>query len=178
MYMPISRREFAALATSISTFPLPQPTRSSAANEHSWSVNADVAESCSCPIPCPCNFGNPVKHCDASRLIQIREGHVDGADLTGISFVLTFSMGEWSKFYVSDRISHTQKTTFEKFLPFGFRGFHGMMRTLEYVPLEVDRTATSVEFSVPESSVVIEMVRGIGGKPITIDGLLSSSLIG
>ena len=148
--------------------------QAAAAAPIAWSFVADVAESCSCEIPCPCNFGQPTKdRCDGSRLIQIREGTVGGADLSGVGFVATFEMREWSKLYVDDAMDAAQRQAFDRILPLAFGGFKKIMRTLEYVTLEVARADARVRFSVPASTVEIELMRGIDGGPITISGLPS-----
>ena len=144
-----------------------------------WSVKADVAESCSCDVSCPCNFGSNPTHaqCHATRLIEITEGHYDGVDLAGVSFAVTFLMREWSKIYVDERIDEGQMQAFEALLPAAFGGFHRGMRSLERVPLSVDRTDDRLRFSVPESTVDIELMRGLGGRAVTIDGLPSPAFI-
>jgi hypothetical protein len=139
-----------------------------------WSIIADVAESCSCEIPCPCNFGRPTTdRCDGSRLIQITEGNIDGADLAGISFVATFEMREWVKLYVDETLSNVQMRAFANILPAAFSGFHKLTHLMELVPLTVARADDTVRFSVPASTVEIKLLRGKDGKPITIDGLPS-----
>lgn len=175
----ISRRRFTGLLTAASAAPLLGSQSSFAAPGDAWSLKADVAESCSCAIPCPCNFGHPTdKRCDGSRLIQIKQGHFGGVDLSGVSFIVTFNMGKWTKIYVDERISATQMPAFEKLLAAAFAGFHRQMRALTRAPLQVSRTESIVKFSVPESAVEMEMVKGLNGKPITIDGLPSPAFVG
>jgi hypothetical protein len=158
---------------------LAAPAASSMQTPAAWSVNAAVAESCSCGVTCPCNFGNPTQApCNGSRLIQINAGHHGGVNLAGVSFVVTFRMGQWAKIYVDETISDPQMKALEGLLPVAFGGFHKTMRSLQRVPLTVERTGETVRFSVPESTVAIERVRGLGGKPITVDGLPSPAFIG
>lgn len=150
------------------------PIKTVVATAQEWSVAADVAESCSCEVSCPCNFGQPTaSRCDGSRLIAIDEGHYGGVDLSGVTFVVTFEMREWSKIYVDDRISDVQMEALEQLLPVAFGGFHRGMRALRRVPLTIDRTDDTVRFSVPESTVEIRLMRGMDGRAITIDGLPS-----
>jgi hypothetical protein len=179
MTTPIDRRQFARLVALAAAAPLVASSRTIAAPGEAWAVKADVAESCSCPMPCPCNFGSPTdKRCDGSRLIQIRQGHFGGVDLSGVSFIVTFYMGNWSKLYVDNRINDAQFAAFEKLLPAAFAGFHRQMRSLQRVPVQVSRTETIVKFSVPESEVEIEIVKGMNGKPITVDNLPSPMFVG
>ena len=154
------------------------PTKNVAATAQEWSVAADVAESCSCDVSCPCNFGQPTaSRCDGSRLIAIDEGHYGGVDLSGVTFIVTFEMREWSKIYVDDRISDVQMEALEQLLPVAFGGFHRGMRSLQRVALTIERTEDMVRFSVPESTVEIQLMRGIDGQPITIDGLPSPAFV-
>jgi hypothetical protein len=179
MTTPVSRRQFGQLFAFAIGAPLVMPPRAAAAPGDAWAVKANIAESCSCPVPCPCNFGMPTdKRCDGSRLIQMTKGHFGGVDLSGVSFVVTFYMGNWAKIYVDNRITDAQFAAFEKLLPAAFAGFHRQMRSLQRVPLQVSRTETVVKFSVPESAVEMEVMKGLNGKPITVDGLPSPMFVG
>ncbi|MGB4247716.1 MAG: DUF1326 domain-containing protein [Pseudohongiellaceae bacterium] len=137
-----------------------------------WSLVADLAECCSCEIPCPCNFGRPTElRCDGNRLIQIREGQFEGEDLAGISFVVTFLMGNWTRIHIDDSMSDAQFATFEKMFPVAFAGFDRLARSKERVSLNVVRTDSTITFTVPESSVEMKLIPGLGGEPIVINGL-------
>ena len=139
-----------------------------------WAVTADVAESCSCEVSCPCNFGQPTAdRCDGNRLIAITDGRYDGVDLSGVTFLVTFEMRVRTKIYVDESTSDRQMEAFEALLPVAFGGFHRGMRSLERVPLTVERTGDRVRFAGPESTVEMELMRGLDGQAITIDGLPS-----
>lgn len=142
--------------------------------QEAWAVSADVAESCSCEVSCPCNFGQPTtSQCNGNRLIAIDKGHYGGVDLSGVSFVVTFEMGRWSKIYVDERISTERLAALERLLPAAFGGFHRNMRSLQRAPMSVSRTADTVHFSVPASTVEMQRLRGLNGQPIVIEGLPS-----
>jgi hypothetical protein len=154
-------------------------TSSTQTKAPAWSLRADVAESCSCPVACTCNFGNPTKSpCNGTRLIEIHTGHFGGTDLKGVSFAVTFLMGQWSKIYVNNTITDSQMKALEGLLPVAFGGFYKGMKSIQRVPLSIERTADKLTYSVPESTVAIERVRGLNGKPITVDGLPSNAFIG
>lgn len=141
-----------------------------------WQFRADVAESCSCEIPCPCNFGRRTKlKCEGSRLIQITEGNIGGADLAGVGFVVTFDMGNWTRMYMDDAMTAAQREAWDKIFPAAFGGFKKLMTTLEYVPLSVERSADKVRFSAPASTVEIEMMKGLDGGPIVVNNLPSAA---
>src|SRR4051812_872566 len=146
------------------------PPRAAAPN---WHVTATVAESCSCTISCPCNFGgNPNRNpCEGNRLIAITSGHYEGVDLANVSFLVTFNMRNWSKIYVSDKVSDKQMAAVEALMPIAFAGFHKGMLSFTKAPITMDITEKRVRFSGPESSVDMEVMSGFGGKPVQIKNL-------
>ena len=137
-----------------------------------WSLKANIAECCGCEIPCPCNFGRPTElRCDGNRLIEIYEGQVDGADLAGVRFVVTFEMGKWSRIYADDRMDDARMKAFDAILPLAFGYFLDQSRSVERVPVTVDRSGDVVRFSTPESAVEMKPLVGLNGERITINGL-------
>jgi hypothetical protein len=140
------------------------------AAEPRWHVTATVAESCSCTIACPCNFGgNPNRNpCEGNRLIAIKSGHYEGTDLADVTFLVTFTMREWSKIYVTDKVSDRQMAAVEALLPIAFAGFHRGMLSLSKGPITMDITDRKVKFSGPESAVEMDVMTGAGGKPVKI----------
>lgn len=53
----------------------------------SWSLRGSYAETCSCELMCPCNLsfdhGATYDHCRATLAFAIRDGQVDGTDVSG-----------------------------------------------------------------------------------------------
>jgi hypothetical protein len=135
-----------------------------------WHITATVAESCSCAVSCSCNFGgNPNRMpCEGNRLISITKGHYNDVDLAGVAFLVTFEMRNWSKVYVSDKVSARQNAAVEALLPIAFAGFRNGMLSLQKAPITMEITDTRVRFSGPESSVDMEVMKGLGGKPVKI----------
>ena len=135
-----------------------------------WHVTATVAESCSCAISCPCNFGSNPTHmpCHGNRLISIKSGHYQDVDLGGVAFLVTFMMRDWSKIYVSDRATARQLGAVEALLPIAFAGFHRGMLSFTKAPLTMQIAENRVAYSVPESSVDMELMRGFDGKPVKV----------
>jgi hypothetical protein len=154
-------------STAIALVALSAPPRAAAPN---WRLTATVAESCSCTISCPCNFGGEPNRmpCEGNRLISITEGRYEDVDLAGVAFIATFNMRNWSKIYVSDKVSDRQMAAVESLLPLAFAGFHRGMLSLAKGPVTIDITESRVRFSGPESSVDMEVMRGLGGKPVQI----------
>src|SRR5262245_15568478 len=138
-----------------------------------WHITATVAESCSCTVSCPCNFGGEPnrKPCEGNRLIAIKAGHYEGVDLAGVSFLVTFTMRTWSKVYVSDKVSEKQMAAVEALMPIAFAGFHRGMLSFTKAPITMNITESKVTFSGPESSVVMDVMKGFGGKPVQISNL-------
>ena len=162
-------RIIAALLT-IGLLVLEVPARAQAPK---WNLSATVAESCSCTISCPCNFGGEPNRtpCEGNRLISITEGKYEDVDLAGVAFIVTFNMRNWSKIYVSDKVSDRQMAAVESLLPLAFAGFHRGMLSLAKGPVTMDITESRVRFAGPESSVDMEVMRGFGGKPVQIKNL-------
>lgn len=139
----------------------------------SWSFVADVAECCSCDIPCPCNFGKPVDTCYGNRLIRIRDGELEGEDLAGLRFLVTFKMGQWTRIYVDEALGEARADLLDRLLPLGFSGFDRLARAKERVPLTVEEEGDVFRFSVPDSAVEMKLLPGLDGKPIRVEGLPS-----
>jgi len=148
----------------------------SAARQPSWRITATVAESCSCTVSCPCNFGGEPSHmpCEGNRMISIDSGHYDTVDLAGVQLLVTFNMRNWSKIYVSDKVSARQMQAVEALLPLAFAGFHRGMLSFTKAPITMDATESRVKFSGPESSVEMEVLKGFNGKAVKVLNLPSA----
>jgi len=162
------RKLFAGISIGLLTLTAPPK-----AAEPNWHLIASVAESCSCTISCPCNFGGEPNRnpCEGNRLIAIKSGHYEGTDLANVSFIVTFNMRNWSKIYLSDKVTAQQEKAVEALLPIAFAGFHRGMLSFTKAPITMDITEKRVRFSGPESSVDMEVMSGFGGKPVKIMNL-------
>ena len=151
----------------VATFAFTAPPRAAAPE---WHLTATVAESCSCAVSCSCNFGgNPNRMpCEGNRLISISKGYFGDVDLAGVAFIVTFDMRNWSKIYVTDTVSDAQMKAVEALLPLAFAGFQRGMLSFTKAPITMDVTESRVRFSGPDSSVEMEVMRGLGGKPVKI----------
>lgn len=171
----MNRRDFNRIigAAAIAPAGLAAAGRAEAAT---WSLEANVAECCSCAIPCPCNFGKPTTaRCDGNRLIEIYEGDLDGANLAGLRFLVTFEMGKWTRIYIDESLGDTQQETLDALLPLAFAGFVRGARSIERVPLTVNRSDELITFSAPDSQVGMKPLKGLDGAPIRISGLPSNA---
>ena len=148
----------------------------SRAQSPSWQLSATVAESCSCTVSCPCNFGGDPSRmpCEGNRFITIDKGHYQDVDLSGVQLLVTFNMRNWSKIYVSDKVSERQMKAVEAMLPLAFAGFHKGMLSFTKAPITMNATPTRVTFSGPESSVDMEVVKGFNGQAIRVSNLPSA----
>lgn len=142
----------------------------------SWQLTATVAESCSCTVSCPCNFGGEPSRmpCEGNRMISIERGHYQDVDLAGVQLLVTFNMRNWSKIYVSDKVSDRQMKAVEAMLPLAFAGFHKGMLSFTRAPITMEIADSRVRFSGPESSVDMEVVKGFNGQAIKIHNLPSA----
>jgi hypothetical protein len=172
----MNRRDFSKVLLSSTILPHLQYVQPASAQPRRWSLRARISECCSCAIPCPCNFGRPTdRGCFGNRLIELQEGDFEGVDLAGAAFLVTFSMGQWTRLYLSDALSAPQSTALEGLLPVAFAGFHRLARTVDRVPLMIERSAQAVSFSVPESRVEMKLLPGLNGEPIMVNGLPSNA---
>ena len=172
----MKRREFNFLLCAAAVAPVFLGKAKPAAAASAWSFEADVAECCSCEIPCPSNFGRPTDlRCDGNRLIEIYEGQVNGADLAGVRFLVTFEMGKWTRIYADDKMDAAQTKAYDAIMPLAFAGFVNGALSAERVPLSVVRTSDTVAFSTPASKVEMKRLAGLDGEPIRISGLPSNA---
>ena len=148
----------------------------SAARQAAWKMSATVAESCSCTVSCPCNFGGEPSHmpCEGNRIISIDSGNYDDVDLAGVQMLVTFNMRNWSKIYVSDKVSDRQMKAVEALLPLAFAGFHKGMLSFTKAPITMAMTESRVRFSGPESSVDMEVMKGFNGTAVKVMNLPSA----
>jgi hypothetical protein len=171
----MKRREFNNVLGAVALAPAILGGSRGARAASSWSLAANIAECCSCEIPCPCNFGRPTElRCDGNRLIEIYEGQVDGADLAGIRFLVTFEMGKWTRIYVDEGLTGAQTAAFDAIMPLAFGWFIRQSRSVERVPITVVRQSDRVSFSTPASKVEMKPLNGLDGARITISGLPSN----
>ncbi len=146
----------------------------SSATAQDWAIRGDFTNSCSCNAACPCFFGSPptLGYCDDNSLFEIKRGHYDGVRLDGISVVTTGRMGEWAKYYVSDNATDEQVEAAVQLMKTFFDVPDSMeVLAVEKVPVSIERSKSRVKFSVPASTVEIEMMTGRKGKPIKIQNL-------
>ena len=148
----------------------------SGARQPAWKLTATVAESCSCTVSCPCNFGGEPSRipCEGNRMISIEQGNYDSVDLAGVQLLVTFSMRNWSKIYVSDKVSDRQMKAVEALLPLAFAGFRKGMLSFTKAPITMEATESRVKFSGPESAVEMEVMKGFNGKAVKVMNLPSA----
>ena len=171
----MNRREFSKVLSATAIASAALSAAESVAAVPAWSFSADIAECCSCEIPCPCNFGRPTKlRCDGNRLIEIDAGNLDGADLAGIRFLVTFEMGKWTRIYIDEDLDDTQMKSLNVLLPLAFSFFHRQARSMERVPMTVVRTNELVTYSTPASTVEMKPLVGLDGGQISVSGLPSN----
>jgi hypothetical protein len=106
--------------------------------------------------------------CHGNRLISIKSGYYQDVDLSGVAFLVTFMMRDWSKIYLSDRASASQMAAVQALLPIAFSSFHRGMLSFAKAPLTMQIAENRVAYSVPESSVDMELMRGFDGKPVKV----------
>jgi hypothetical protein len=83
-------------------------------------------------------------------------------------------MGQWTRLYVDEQLDDAQKNAFDAVLPLAFGGFLRLSRSVEQVPLTVERAEGMVAFSTPASEVEMKLLTGLDGGRITVSGLPSN----
>ncbi len=149
------------------------------AGSEEWAIKADYTGSCSCNPACPCFFGSPstLGHCDDAGLVEIKQGHYGGVRLDGISLVSTGRVGEWVKFSISkDATDEQVKAAVKLMAAIGFTPSGAKVLSTEKVPISIERTADKIKFSVPSTTVEIEMMKGLNGKPIKIQNISAQNV--
>ena len=159
------RRSLSGIAIALVAFTVPPR-----AEAPEWQITATVAESCSCAVSCSCNFGGSPNRmpCEGNRLVSIRSGHYENVDLSRVALLVTFGMREWSKIYVTDKVGDAQMKAVEALLRLAFAGFQRGMLPFTKAPITMEITESRVRFSGPDSAVDMEVMRGLGGKPVKI----------
>lgn len=170
------RRDFGKLIGAVAAAPILAPANAlaretSRAPRRRWELRADIAECCTCDIPCSCNFGRPESVCQGTRLIRIREGQLEGADLAGIDFVVTFFMGRWTRIYMDETMGAARMATLQRLLPVAFGGFDRIAQVRVAAPITIREGEGTFRFEVPESTVEMKLLPGLGGVPIRVTGL-------
>jgi len=83
-----------------------------------------------------------VESCYGNHLIRIREGEMEGARLAGISFLVTFHMGRWTRIYLDESLDAPRQAAFDALLPVAFAGFTNLARTRERAPPVVEESVS------------------------------------
>ena len=139
-----------------------------------WALKGRWSDTCSCEVACPCFFGSePTEHfCEGTSLLEIEEGHYGGVQLDGLTAMVTMRIGSWTRIYVADPATPEQADAVASVVPLVLPFVaEGELESVQVVPISVERTETTVRYAAPESTVEIEIVRGVTGEPIRIAGM-------
>jgi len=138
-----------------------------------WALKAGYVDACSCDLTCPCIFGGSSTHgyCKGATLVEIKEGHYGHVDLSGVTVLAVYNAGSWIKFLVSDNATEEQTETVAEFLPVAEGFFDSPLREVRNAPISVARTEDTVKISTEGTIVELELIRGLAGEPIKVEGL-------
>lgn len=152
-----------------------KPAPGGAAAGESWAIDAELVECCCCDPICPCLVGSsPTRgHCLGNRLVTIESGHFGGVALDGISVVLTFKIGEWSKLYVDDAATDEQVVAVRQLLERQWASLFTNVLEIERVPVTFEKDETTISFAVPAAVVELELMTGAGDRAIEVLNLRS-----
>lgn len=142
--------------------------------EPDWALKGTWSDACCCKVSCPCLFGSkPTEgYCEGASLLEIESGHYGEVALDGTAAVAAYRVRGWTRIVVSDAATEEQAKALAAVLPkaFPFLGM-GALDEVGRAPLTVERTANSVKYSVPETSVEIALVESANGEPITLQNV-------
>jgi len=151
----------------------PASASKASGEETTWTMNARLVESCCCNAICPCMVGSPPTRgfCHGNRLVQIDEGHFGDVDLDGVTLIVTFNIGNWTKLWFSDRTREEQVTAAVELLREQGGFLYGDLLEVERVPLVVERSEERIAYATPSTRTEIEVMRGYEGRPIEVANL-------
>ena len=118
-------------------------------------------------------FGSPFTHevCEGSRLYEIKKGRFGDVSLDGLRVLVTFRVGEWVRYYVSEAATDEQLKAVPSLISRASPVFDVETLGVERAAISVERSATRIKFSGPASKVEIEAMEGLDGTPIRIENL-------
>lgn len=140
----------------------------------SWAINADYVDACSCKPACPCLFGSPATlgYCEGATLVDIKQGHFEEVDLSGVKVLAVYRGGQWIKFLVSKNATQAQTKAAAKLLP-AAEGFFKAKEVLavENVDIQVTRTEERLKINAGGTRVEIVPIKSSDGKPIKMENM-------
>lgn len=146
----------------------------SATAESEWALKGSWSDTCSCKVSCPCFFGSgPTEEfCEGSSLFEVEKGHYGGVEIDGLTAIVTYRAGKWTRIYVAETATPEQADAVAAVIPLAvpFLGM-GPIEAVEVVPISVERTETMVKYAAPESMVEIEIVMGANGEPVRLENM-------
>jgi len=150
-------------------------TTTAPAEGEGWTLNARLVEACCCNAICPCMVGSPptLGFCHGNRLVQIDEGRFEGIDLDGVTLIVTFNIGNWTKLWFSEESTEAQVAAAVELLEQQGGFIYGDLLEVERVPLVVERSKERIAYSTPSTRTEIEVLRGFEDRPIEVANLRS-----
>ena len=158
-----------------------------------WSVKGEYVETCSCELMCPCNLsldhGATYDFCRVTLVFDIREGEVDGTDVSGLKVALiadtpkVMTEGNWKLgVFIDERASEEQGDKLVGLFSGQLGGPMAGLAPLVGQMLGVERTRIDVEHDGLRHSVrvgdaidfEIEDIVPFGvedGRPVRFDGM-------
>jgi hypothetical protein len=159
----------------------------------SWDLKGSYVETCSCDLICPCNatfdHGATYDYCRATLAFHIREGEIDGTDVSGLNVVAIIDTpkvmtdGNWKLgMYIDDQASDEQADKLTKVFSGELGGpmealtpLVGEMRGVERAQIEITDDGLSHSVRVGDTiDFEIEDIVPFGietGEPIRLQGM-------
>jgi hypothetical protein len=148
-----------------------------------YRITGTYVAACDCSLFCPCPADGPPTgkdgHCHGSIVFQVREGNLDGTDVSGVNFGLfnyfpsNLTSGDWKiAIVVDEAASDEQAQALERIVsgkeggPFGdFVPLTGEYLGMERAPVRLSDGSASVGDT---TEFTFEPARGADGSPTTV----------
>jgi hypothetical protein len=147
-----------------------------------WEVKGIYNEACASEGHCPYYFGRDKEGgCRYFMVFRIREGTVNGVDLSGVTvmylgdlphatFEEVMSKGSDGGIYVSENASSEQRNILDSLVVNSIGGL--LMKKnfgVKYVKMEIEEEGESVYFKMPFGEMKQELTKGSDGTPVRIE---------
>ena len=143
-------------------------------SEARWTLVGRWTDSCCCKVPCPCFFGSkPTEgYCEGASLLEVERGRFGDVRLDGLSAIVAYRVGGWSKAYVQEGAEPAQVSALAQLLPEALPFLaKGTPPVAVAAPLQVSRGAGTITYSAPEAAVELTIVESKSGEPIRLTNL-------
>ena len=150
-----------------------------------WKVTGTYNEACAAEGHCPYYFGRDVENgCRYYMVFRIKEGKVDGVDLSGITVIYNGDIlypkfadfmehGSEGGVYVSDNATEEQRKVLDTLVATNMGAlFMKKIFGIKYVKIDVEEKDNTFKIKMPFGEMSQHQMKGLDGGPIRIENSL------